>query len=50
MKDVIDAVLKNNRVNHVIWAKKLLSRAKRGEAVSPDALKQARAVAAAARE
>jgi hypothetical protein len=49
MKDVIDSVLKNNRVNHVIWAKKLLSREKRGEAVSPDALKQARAVVAVLR-
>lgn len=42
MKDLIDSVTKNNRVNHINWAKRLIAR----EAVSKDALKQARAVLA----
>lgn len=44
MKDIIDSVAENNRVNHVHWAKRLIARAERGEAVSKDTLKQARAV------
>ena len=46
MKDLIDSVIKNNRVNHVNWAKRLIARAERGEAVAKDSLKQARAVVA----
>jgi len=49
MKDITDSVTKNNRVNHINWAKRLIARAERGEAVANDALKQARAVVAALR-
>lgn len=50
MKDLIDSVTKSNRVNHINWARRLIARAERGEAVAKDTLKQARAVMAAARE
>lgn len=46
MKDITDSVTKNNRVNHANWARRLIDRAYRGEPVSKDSLKQARAVLA----
>ena len=49
MKDLTDSVAKNNRVNHVHWAKRLIARSERGELVAKEVLKQARAVVAAYR-
>jgi len=49
MKDLTDSVTNNNRVNHINWARRLIARAERGEAVAKDTLKQARAVMAASR-
>jgi hypothetical protein len=49
MKDLTDSVTHQNRVNHANWAKRLIARAERGEAVAKDTLKQARAVLACVR-
>lgn len=49
MKDLTDSVKNNNRVNHINWAKRLIARAERGEAVAKVTLKQARDVMKVAR-